>query len=226
MASTMTNNKVQEQSKKMSVKSVSSLLVCLMVGVVSQTGRAADAYSLTIETSFVISSSCTGADGKVQKSQINLVVSGDGSMDPKTLSTATAQIKVCSPFTSPINQKLPTPFPVALLKNAKSAPLGKITIFKLDPATFQAVFPAGQVPNQLNVNQIQSGVFELTYLISSTNTVKIGPIRAYLSQDNEITVPGFIEGKQLPIQKVEVDVPEKDVTLVANLAAVKTITVK
>lgn len=188
----------------------------------TQSSRAADQYSLKIETSFAISDSCQTATG-TQVSQIDIVVDGKQNNDPKQLTSAAARIKVCSPFTSPVNETLPIPLPVGLMKASDKVPVGKSLSYSVNAAKFKNVFNPGEAPDSLQVQKTRINVFELRYINKASNAVKIGPIRAFLGSPQSLEkVPGFDDNKHLPISRIEVDVPEKSVTLKADIQTVKT----
>jgi len=199
---------------------ISTALLC--GGAFGAIPSTADAYKMDMETSFEISASCA-INGGTQTSQIDLVIdSTSAATDPKVLSNASAHIRVCSPFTDPVNETLPIPIPVALMMQSAKLSLGKTISFPVNSPQLAAMFTDGSAPNTLQVQKTDANRFELRYVHSATGDTKIGPIRATLTAASSLTaVPGFNAAQSLPIQHIEVDVPEKNVTLRADIAKVK-----
>jgi hypothetical protein len=175
-----------------------------------------------METSFEISASCAIAGG-TQSSQIDLVIdSTTVTTNPKLLTNASAHIRVCSPFVDPVNETLPIPIPVALMMQSAKLSVGKTVSFPVSSPQLSAMFAYGSGPNILQVQKTDANTFELRYVQSATGNPKIGPIRATLTAPSALAkVPGFNPAQSLPIQHIEVDVPEKNVTLRADIAKVK-----
>jgi len=204
-------------SSKATILIYTALSVVILINATS--AMASNDYKLKIQTSFEISESCATASGS-QTSQIELVIdSSASSTNVRTLTNAAARVKVCSPFLDPISQTLPIPLPVALMNQRANVAIGTETRFSLQNAGLSAMFKT-DTPDVLIVTKTQSNVFELRYINSKTNDIRIGPIRATLSASVMREVPGYIPNS-LPISYIEVDVQEQNVTLKANILSMK-----
>lgn len=180
-----------------------------------------DVYKYQIEGGFPLKESCT-VGGEKALSLIKVYVQPE-QVAATNLVDAYVKVRVCTIMGKQVKQALPLVLPIQTMEANMQSPVGTVSAHPFSSSAILQYFDNGSAPDTAILKRISGSDrsliwFELSLVQSKTGKMKAGPIRIGLTEARRLkAIRGFNTEVHLPIRKLEIDVPENNITLRAEL---------
>ena len=169
----------------------------------------------TIQPEGLVRADCRD-NGRTRKSRIKLYQFKDAEIE-KGLAPIYIKLGVCARFVGYIKDALFAYVPAKVLEPSFSvASVSRDEVIRVPQSMITEDFDE-RAPDRIRVKKINSQTIELIY--TKNGEVTLGPMRLIYSSRAQ-NAPGFLQGVDTPVYKIEYDVRERNIVLKSKLKSV------